>query len=117
MNLEEALAKDAELKPKLLAAIAGKFELDPKGVGKVDACALGNWLHGEGERKFPFVKSFGPCIEAHDAFHAEVEKVAQQINLGEYEQAQAMLANGTPCTKAFVALVGAVRQLKKDAKL
>jgi len=117
MNLEEALAKDAELKPKLLAAIAGKFELDPKAVGKVDACALGNWLHGEGERKFAFVKSFGPCIEAHNAFHAEVEKVARQINLGEYEQAQAMLANGTPCTRAFVTLVGAVRQLKKDAKL
>jgi hypothetical protein len=117
MNLEEALAKDAELKPKLLAAIAGQYELDAKAVAKVDACTLGNWLHGEGERKFPFVKSFGPCVEAHDAFHAEVEKVVRQINLGEYEQAQAMLANGTPCTKAFIALVGAVRQLKTDAKL
>jgi hypothetical protein len=117
MNLEEALAKDAELKPKMLAAIAGKYELDAKAVAKVDACTLGNWLHGEGERKFPFVKSFTPCVEAHDAFHAEVEKVVRQINLGEYEQAQAMLANGTPCTKAFIALVGAVRQLKTDAKL
>jgi hypothetical protein len=117
MNLEEALAKDAELKPKLLAAIAGKYELDAKAVAKVDACVLGNWLHGEGERKFPFVKSFTPCVEAHDAFHAEVEKVVRQINLGEYEQAQAMLANGTPCTKAFVTLVGALRQLKTDAKL
>jgi hypothetical protein len=117
MNLEEALAKDGELRQKMLAAIAGKYELDIKAVAKVDACMLGNWLHGEAERKFPFVKSFPPCVEAHDAFHAEVEKVVRQINLGEYEQAQAMLGNGTPCTKAFVAMVAAVRQLKKDAKL
>ncbi|WP_194725638.1 CZB domain-containing protein [Noviherbaspirillum malthae] len=117
MNLEEALAKDAEMKPKLLAAITGKHELDVKGVAKLDACMLGNWLHGEGERRFRFLKQYQPCLDAHAAFHAELEKVVRQINLGEYEQAQGMLANGTPCTKAFVALVGAVRQLKAEAKL
>jgi hypothetical protein len=117
MNLEEALAKEGEVRNKLLAAIAGRHELDAKGVAKIDACSLGNWLHGEAENKFPLVKSFGPCVEAHDAFHAELEKVARQINLGEYQEAQTMLANGTPCTKAFVAMVGAVRQFKKDAKL
>lgn len=117
MNLDQALAKDGELRPKLLAAIEGKYQLDAKAIGKVDACELGNWLHGEAERKFPFVKSFQPAVDAHDAFHAEVEKVVRQINLGEYEQATAMLANGTPCAKAFVAMVAALRQLKTDAKL
>jgi len=117
MNLEEALAKEMETRPKLLSAIAAKHQLDPKAAAKVDACVLGNWLHGEAERKFPFVKSFQPCVDAHDAFHAEVEKVVRQINLGEYENAQAMLAKDTPCTKAFLAMVAAVRQLKTDAKL
>ena len=117
MNLEEALAKDGETRQRLLAAIAGKFQLDSKSVAKVDACMLGNWLHGEAERKFKFLKSYKPCVDAHDAFHAEVEKVVRQINLGEYEQAKAMLANGTPCTKAFLAMVAAVRQFKVEAKL
>ncbi|MGE5652365.1 MAG: chemotaxis protein [Bacillota bacterium] len=117
MNLEEALAKEGEIRPKLLAAIAGQYPLDAKGVARVDACVLGNWLHGEAESKFPLVKSYTPCVEAHDAFHAELEKVVRQINLGEYEQAQAMLGNGTPCTKAFVAMVAATRQFKKDARL
>jgi hypothetical protein len=117
MNLEEALAKEMETRPKLLSAISGKHQLDPKAAAKVDACMLGNWLHGEAERKFPFVKSFQPCVEAHDAFHAEVEKIVRQINLGEYENAQAMLGKDTPCTKAFVTMVAAVRQLKTDAKL
>jgi len=117
MNLEEALAKDGEMRPKLLAAIAGKYQLDAKSIAKVDACMLGNWLHGEAERKFPFVKSYQPCVDAHDAFHAEMEKVVRQINLGEYEQAEAMLASGTPCAKAYVGMVAALRELKKDAKL
>lgn len=117
MNLDEALIKDGELRNKLLAAIAGKYELDAKSVGKLDGCTLGDWLHGEAERKYPFVKSYRPAVDAHAAFHAEMEKVVRQINLGEYDQAQAMLASGTPCAKAFVAMVGAVRLLKKDAKL
>jgi hypothetical protein len=117
MNLEEALTKEMEFRGKLLAAIAGKHEIDLRTIAKVDICMLGNWLHGEAEGKFPFVKSYSPCVEAHGVFHAELEKVARQINLGEYEQAQAMLANGTPCTKAFVAMVATVRQLKKDAML
>jgi methyl-accepting chemotaxis protein len=117
MNLEEALAQDAQMKTKLLSAIAGQNKLDQSAIAKVDICMLGNWLHGEAEDKFPFVKTYAPCVEAHKAFHAELEKVARQINLGEYDNAKAMLANGTPCTQAFVAMVGAVRQFKKDAKL
>jgi hypothetical protein len=117
MNLDEALVQEGELRKKLLAAIGGKYQLDPKSISKVEACVLGNWLHGEAERKFPLMKSYQPCIDAHTAFHAELEKVVRQINLGEYEQAEAMLANGTPCAKAFVGLVAALRQLRKDAKL
>ncbi|MBC7499971.1 MAG: CZB domain-containing protein [Herminiimonas sp.] len=117
MNLEEALANDAEVRPRLLAAIAEKYQLDGKSIAKVDACTLGNWLHGEAERKCQFLKSFRPCVEAHDAFHAEVEKVARQINLGEYDLAKSMLGSGTPCTKAFLAMAAAVRQLKAEAKL
>ena len=117
MELVDFLAKESELRPKLLAVIAGKHELDAKAAGKVDSCQLGNWLHGEAESKFPFVKSYQPCIDAHTAFHAELTKVARQINLGEYENAKAMLANGSPCTKAFITMVGAVRQFKKDAML
>lgn len=117
MNLEEALLKEGEIRKKLLAAIKGKHEIDAKATGKIDACMLGGWLHGEAERKYPFVKSYQPCADAHAAFHAEVEKVARQITLGEYEQAEAMLANGTACTRAFITMVSAVRQLKADTKL
>ena len=117
MNLEEGIAQDGEMRKRFLSAIDGHHQMDPKLVAKVDVCMLGNWLHGEGERRYPFLKSFNPCVEAHDVFHHESEKVARQIALGEFEQAKAMLGNGTPLTKAFIAMVAAVRALKTEAKL
>lgn len=117
MNLDEALAADAAMRPKLLQAIAQKHQLDSRAIGKVDVCQLGGWLHGEAMVRCQFLKSYRPCVEAHDAFHGELEKVARQINLGEYEDGTAMLASGTACTKAFLSMVAALRQLKAEAKL
>ncbi|HYD82079.1 MAG TPA: CZB domain-containing protein [Paucimonas sp.] len=117
MTLDEAVKKDYELRAKLLEAIAQKHQLEARALGKVEACALGNWLHGEAERKFVFIKSYRPCADAHAAFHAEAEKVARLINLEEYAQAEAALADGSPYVKAFGVLLKAVLQLKKDARL
>ena len=117
MNLAEAVMKDQELKEKFLAAIAAKGQLDAAIIGKSDRCVLGNWLHGEGERKYPFLKSFKPCQEAHAAFHAQAAKVVRLINGGEYADAQAMLANNTPYAKALSMLAQTAVALKKEAKL
>ena len=117
MNLDDAIAKDKELKQKFVAAIAAKAQLDAAIIGKTDRCVLGNWLHGEAERKYPFLKSYQPCVEAHTAFHAQAGKVVRQINGGEYADAQAMIGDNTAYAKALNALEAAVLLLKKDAKL
>ena len=117
MNLADAVLKDQELKEKFLAAIAAKAQLDATIIGKSDRCVLGNWLHGEGERKYPFLKSFKPCQEAHAAFHVQAAKVVRQINGGEYADAQAMMADNSPYAKALSTLALAAVALKKEAKL
>ena len=117
MNLADALAKDQGLKETFLAAIAAKTQLDASIIGKSDRCVLGNWLHGEGERKYPFIKSFKPCTEAHAAFHAQAAKVVRQINGGEYADAQAMLGDNSAYGKALNALEAALLLLKKETKL
>jgi hypothetical protein len=117
MNLAEAVLKDQELKEKFLAAIASKGQLDAVVIGKSDRCVLGNWLHGEGERKYPFLKSFKPCVEAHVAFHVQAAKVVRQINGGEYAEAQAMLDDNSAYAKALSTLALAAMALKKEAKL
>lgn len=117
MNLDDAIAKDRELKEKFIAAIAGKTTLDEVLIGKADRCVLGNWLHGEAERKYPFLKSYKPCVEAHTAFHVQARKVVRQINGREYVDAQAMLGDNAAYAKALGALEAATALLKKEAKL
>ena len=117
MNLVEAVKKDQELKEKFLAAIAAKSQLDASVIGKSDRCMLGNWLHGDAERMYPLLKSYKPCVAAHAEFHVQAAKVVRQINIGEYETAQAMLNDNTPYAKALSNLVLAALALKKEARL
>jgi len=117
MDLRGAYEKDKELKDKFIAAIESKWQLDDTMIAKSDRCELGGWLSGEAERKFKFLKTYKPCVDAHDAFHAQATKVARQINLGEYESAKAMIADGSPFYKSLSALGVALIALKKDAKL
>lgn len=117
MTLDDALARDKELKARFLAVIAAKQQLDNGTIAKVDVCALGHWLYGEGERKYKFLKAYKPCVDAHAAFHALAGKVARQINLGEYAAAEAALADDTPYAKAMSTVEATVQALKRDAKL
>ena len=117
MSLDQALTTDRELKDKFQAAITAKGKLDAAIIGKLDRCPLGQWLYGEAERKYPFLKSFKPCVEAHAALHQQAAKVVRQINGSEYADASAMLDDKAAYAKAFATLEAAVVQLKKDAKL
>ena len=117
MDLRQAYEEDKALKEKFMQAIESKWQLDAPLISKADRCSLGNWLHGEADRKFKFLKSYKPCLEAHDEFHTQAAKIARQINLEEFDSAKNMLADGTPFNKALTALGSALIQLKKDAKI
>ncbi|MET3108441.1 hypothetical protein AAKU67_002989 [Oxalobacteraceae bacterium GrIS 2.11] len=117
MDLRAAYEEDKGIKDKFVAAIESKWQLDASIISKADRCGLGNWLHGEADRKFKFLKSYKPCMDAHDEFHTQAAKVARQINLAEYDAALAMLQSGTPFSKSVIALGSALIQLKKDAKI
>jgi len=117
MDMIDALTKDKEMKDRFLAAIASKAQLDASIIGKSDRCVLGNWLHGEGERKYPFLRSFKPCVEAHAAFHVQAAKVVRQINGGEYEDAKALMEDNSAYAKALSTLAVAALALKKEAKI
>jgi len=117
MELRAAYEEDKALKDKFIAAIESKWQLDAAIISKADRCVLGNWLCGEADRKYKFLKSYKPCMEAHDEFHTQAAKVARQINLGEFDAATAMLENGTPFSKSLANLGLTLIQLKKDAKI
>lgn len=117
MDLRAAYEEDKALKEKFIAAIESRWQLDAAIISKADRCNLGNWLHGEAERKYKFLKSYKPCMDAHDEFHTQAAKIARQIVLGEYDSARAMLEGGTPFSKSLATLGMTLIQLKKDAKI
>lgn len=117
MDLRAAYESDKELKQKFISAIESQGKLDDALIAKTDRCVLGVWLYGEAERKYKFLKTYKPCLEAHDAFHLQATKVARVVNLGEYDDARALLADGSAFNKSLTSLGAALIALKKDAKL
>jgi methyl-accepting chemotaxis protein len=117
MTLDEALDKDRQLKAKFFAVIESQQKLDGPTIMKADVCELGKWLYGEAERKYKFLKSYRPAIDAHAAFHQQAGKVVREINGRGFDDAKALLADNGAYAKSFAALEAAVAALKKDAKL
>lgn len=117
MDLDSALQAHSEWKVKLRAAINRKEPLDAALVGADNQCALGKWLAGEGRTTYGKLASFAECVSAHTAFHKAAGQVAKTISAQRYQEATAMLENGTAFTNASSAVGVALLKLKKEAKL
>jgi hypothetical protein len=117
MDLTTAVSAHAEWKLKLRGAIQKHEQLDAASISSDTACKLGKWLHGEAKGKYGAMKSYASCVEKHAAFHREAGKIAAAINAGNYSDAEAMLAGGTPYSAASSTVGGAILGLKKEANL
>lgn len=115
MNLDEAIQRHAEWKVKFRSAIAKRERMDVDTISVDNRCALGQWLHGEGRARHGARPEFAVVVQRHKAFHIEAGKVARLINLGQYDQAEQALGNGTPFSQASMEVGTAILQLKKAA--
>jgi methyl-accepting chemotaxis protein len=117
MNLDDAITAHAEWKMKLRRAIQAKESLDVASISSDDKCPLGQWLHGEAKGRYARLTSYGTCLANHAEFHRCAGKVATTINAGNYSEAEAMLANGTPYAAASNAVGVAIIGLRREASL
>ncbi len=117
MNLEQAIEKHAEWKLRFRTAMNKHETLDEASIAKDDCCELGQWLHGDGKRRFGSLASYSACVTRHAAFHGEAAKVAHAVNARRYAQAEAMLEGNTGYADASSAVGVAILRLKKEAGL
>ena len=82
-------------KVKLRKAIADREQLDADTICRDDRCPLGQWLHGEGGRRWGSKPSFVDLLRKHADFHQEAGSVAQRINAGRYEDAERLIGSGS----------------------
>lgn len=114
MNLNQAIEKHAEWKVKFRSAISKKETMDADTIAKDNCCDLGKWLHGDARVQYGKLGSYAQCLVKHATFHAEAGKVARAINAQHFDQAEAMLGNGTSYFQASTAVGMAINQLKKE---
>lgn len=115
MDLNQAIQKHAEWKLKFRSAMSKQETLDAGAIEKDNCCELGKWLHGEARTQFGGLKSYGSCVTRHAAFHKEAAKVARAINAKRFNEAEAMLGNGSTYSSCSTAVGVAILELRKNA--
>jgi hypothetical protein len=79
---------------KLTAAIYGG-QIPDRAVSSVDnVCALGKWIHGEGNQLYGNAKEFAELREKHRQFHLAVGQVLDLVNADKMAEAKAEIAAG-----------------------
>ena len=117
MDLSEAMKSHAEWNIKFRNAISKHDTVDIAIISADNCCALGMWLHGEGQIKYGGSRSHADCVAKHALFHQEAGKVAQAINEKKYEEAKTMIGPNSPFFIASNNVIVAIGALKRDSDL
>lgn len=104
-------------KVKLNDAIEARSTIDANTLRRDDCCALGKWIHGNGEQSYGQSPRFSELKERHRVFHVVAGDVADQINAGQYTQAKDAIASNTrynEATRAVVRVLSFIKRLGFD---
>lgn len=99
MGFHEQTQQHIRIRERLSATISEQKGLAPSPLKSDRLCPTGCWLHGDGGRRWAGNHAFLGPLEAHRAFHVQAGAVAEQINRGQFAEAQRALRNGTPFSR------------------
>lgn len=114
MNFDEAITAHVTWKIRLLGYVGGlptAEKLDSLEVARDDACALGKWLHGEGQR-FAALPKFSKVVDEHARFHRCAAEVIQACDRGDRKGAEALVAWNSQYAATSNELVGLIGDLR-----
>ncbi|HRY29772.1 MAG TPA: CZB domain-containing protein [Elusimicrobiota bacterium] len=116
MNLDEAMQAHVNWKMRLREYCRPnrREELDPAAVGKDNRCALGLWIHGEGEGKYGNSSEFKNLVTAHAEFHRAASQVVELVNGGKVEEGLKILDDPQSTFRSKTTeVIGLLSKLKK----
>ncbi len=111
MDFDSAIQAHSNWKIKLFgyASGASKEKLDPVAVGKDNACALGQWLYGDGKKAMAGSAEYGEVMRAHADFHRQAAALVRMIEAGQQSTVIAQLNDGhsryRECSQKVVGLL------------
>ena len=116
MDFDQAIATHTNWKVTLRWMINGRQPLDEEKLGRDDACEIGQWLKGEGQRRYGDFPAFRIALREHAHFHLICADVVRYVRQGKLESANAMLAADGEFTRASESTVSAIRSLKAQVE-
>jgi methyl-accepting chemotaxis protein len=99
IDVDAMIDAHRQWKVRLRDAIEGHERVDAQTLSRDDCCALGKWIHGDGQR-LGGRPAFIELIERHRRFHQVAGSVGELINRRRYREAEDALAPGTPFSGA-----------------
>ncbi len=94
-DFDQAIDAHRQWKIRLRKAIAEKTHLDAETICRDDRCPLGQWLHGDGGRRWGARPSFVALLDTHAEFHGVAGNVARRINAGALDEAERLIGSGS----------------------
>ena len=114
VDLNEAIQKHAQWKFRFRQAMLKSESMDANTIAKDNQCDVGKWLHGEAKSLYGQRAAHKECLARHAAFHVEAGKVATAINARRNDEAERMLAHGSPFSEASKAVSVALIELQNE---
>jgi methyl-accepting chemotaxis protein len=114
MNFEEAIAAHVNWKTKLRVLIGGQGDVDANSLATDTACALGQWLYGEGA-KYASQPAYATLKSAHQKFHKVAGAIATKAKSGQKAAASTLL-DGAEYGQASMAVVQSLTALRKTVE-
>ena len=94
-DFDKAIEAHRAWKVKLRKAISDHEKLDAATICLDNQCPLGKWIHGPGGSQWGSRPTFVELLNKHAEFHQTAGAVAQQINAGQYAQAEQLIGSGS----------------------
>ncbi|MEH0196332.1 hypothetical protein SGCZBJ_14420 [Caulobacter zeae] len=116
MDFQEHAHNHHHIREALVAALSERQPIDLAALRSDRHCPTGCWIHGEGARRWAGNHAFLGLLENHRAFHQQAGLVADQINRGQWSEAQKSLRNGSPFALALSDLAAALRRMRATAE-
>ena len=113
LDIDAFIDAHRQWKVKLREAIENRESVDTETLKRDDCCALGQWIHADGRRRFGNAPSFVELLAQHRDFHQVAGNVAAMINERRFTEAEDALAPGTPFSAATHDVVRVLSTVKR----
>lgn len=113
VDFDRVLAAHQQWRITLRNSALRGLKVDADRLRRDDCCELGEWIYGAGGRRWSSLAGFQQLIQHHKVFHLEAGKVADKINQGQSQQAQALLDSDAPMIRAGHQVIQSIRAVRE----